>query len=179
MFGTIVVNVTDTRFIPGKVIATKSNKSDLQPAFAEYVAYRLRNDIIAYIKDQRYARKGKWVPLKFEYVEYKKRKNLSTNTWEATSQLVNSIKVTKKGDKFHVGISPSKTYKGSSLKVIQVARWMEYGTTKMPARPLFRPIIRLYRRHIRKYWEDFNSECINPRTGKVIKSKLRPKAKYE
>lgn len=177
MFTTLIVNVTDTKFIPGKVLSTNIDHPELQPLFAEYLAYRLKNDLVRYIKTQRYAKKGKWVPLKYEYVQYKKRKGLSTNTWEATSRLVESLTVTKRGSTIYVGISKSKMYPESQVKVIQVARWLEYGTDRIPPRPLFRPIIRIYRKNVKRYWKDFMDECFT-KDGELIKSNLKPRSDY-
>lgn len=174
MFGSIIVNVDDLKFSPAKRIAKSQDKSNLQPEFCEYVAYRLYNDILNYIDNQHYAKSGKWKPLSVSYIKYKRKHKLSDKIWVATGYLRDSIRVRKSGTSYVVGISPNKKYPGTSLSVLQVAKWMEYGTSKMPPRPLFRPLTNMYRNNIRNYWDDFNTHCIN-KNGKVIKSKLRPK----
>lgn len=175
MFGSIKISITNAEFSPAKRVAKAQGKSELQPEFCEYVAHRLYNDILDYIDNQHYAKSGKWAPLSISYLKYKRKHHLSDKIWVATGHLKNSIYVRKSGGHtYTVGISPTKKYPGTTVKVIDVAKWMEYGTRRMPPRPLFRPITTMYRNNVSRYWDDFNKYCIN-KNGKVIKSRLRPK----
>jgi hypothetical protein len=151
------VNVTTEQWEPAKRIARSYNDPEqLLEDFARYLAGRLSDDLKRSIRSQRYSRK--WPPLSLSYTMYKDRKNLSDNTWEATGTLRKSITYWKQGGYWFVGIHPNKRYKGTPISVSQVARYLEYGTSKMPPRPLFRPLTSYYRKNIRRFWNDFMEE---------------------
>ena len=75
--------------------------------------------------------------------------------WEATELLKDNISYWKSGSTWMVGVRRDKVYPNTTVKVHTVVRWMEYGTTKMPARPLFRPVRDRLSKDIRMYWERF------------------------
>lgn len=133
----------------------KSGKitKDKQKAFAEYMAHEMRNALRAAIKNQRY--KKQWAPLSVRYLEHKREHNLSLNIWEASSYLIESITVRKYGDHYIVGFPHNKVYPGTRIRVEQVAKWMEYGTETMPARPLFGRIYEYMRKHVNDYYKKF------------------------
>jgi len=88
------------------------------------------------MEQQRY----KWVPLSENYKAYKKRKGLDTRILIATRDYIdNGIGTYKKKDYVFVGPLPGR-HKKSKLTYVQLSRYLEYGTTTMPARPLWRPL---------------------------------------
>jgi hypothetical protein len=60
-----------------------------------------------------------------------------------TELYINSIQVWRNGLNAQVGLKKGATYrrKSGSVSLERVAMWMEYGTQKMPARPLWAPSI--------------------------------------
>ena len=150
----ITLNVNDKRTYPGIRIAEEYEEvgEDLQEEFAKYMAKVLRNEFKKAIDKQRYRRK--WPPLSITYLRYKEKHHLSLKMWKATGLLQKSIVYRKRNGYYLVGIDPYKRYRNGP-KVLEIAKCLEYGTTRMPARPLFRPIFEYTRKHIRTYWNKF------------------------
>ncbi len=136
-------------------------RGQYQGRFARYMAEVMKLELKRAIKTQRFKSTENWPPLNVQYLEDKRRKNLSLNMWEATSLLVNSIDVYRSGSSWVVGISRLKRYPKSNVPVMWVARWLEYGTMDasnqyiIPPRPLFRPLNIYLRKNISRYWEKF------------------------
>jgi hypothetical protein len=133
----------------------KNNKQKeaLLGEFAHYIADIYRDELVLAIETQRY--KSKWEPLDPKYLAWKKSQGLSTKVWESTSLLKDSITAYRSNNKWVVGINPRVKYPGSGVPVYKVARWLEYGTSVIPARPLFRPVKQLVQGRMRKYWDRF------------------------
>lgn len=148
------INVTDEKTTPAQLIS-KDLPSWVQEEFAKYIAQVLRNEYKKAIDKQRY--RYRWKPLSFRYMYYKETYNLSLKIWEATGLLKNSIVYRKRNGYYMVGIDPYKKYK-NGVRVLDVAKCMEYGTSRMPARPLFRPLFEYIRKNIRRYWDKFLKE---------------------
>lgn len=128
-------------------------KIEVLEDFSKYLAEQMKKLLIRRIKTQySYLR---WKPLTPGYEEFKKKSGLSSNIWEATGLLVNSIICYKESNFYVVGIDPRAKYPNSKVSVLFVAKCMEFGTRYMPARPLFGPTVSFMRRHVRKYWEKF------------------------
>ena len=123
--------------------------------FVEYMAEKMRDNIKKAIELQRY--RVKWKPLSIPYLKYKRLHHLSLKTWKATGLLYRSIAYKKHNDYYIIGINPYMRYK-NGMRVIDVARYLEYGTRKSPARPLFRPVIFEMRKNLRLYWMTFLRE---------------------
>lgn len=110
----------------------------LKTDFQRYMAREYVRLIKLCIDDQRY--KSKWKDLTPGYLEYKRKHGLSLNIWEATGELKNALKVTIRGRSIVIGFDKRSGHKGSKAKLYMIAKWMEYGTIKMPPRPLFRVV---------------------------------------
>lgn len=145
------------KWAPGSRLSKQyPNTEKLRTAFSRYVAELYVKELIDAINSQRY--KGRWEPLTPGYLRYKKEHGLSTNIWEATSLLKESITVYRSGNSYVVGVNRNLKYPNSNVKVYMVIRWMEFGTSRMPARPLFAPVKRKLERNMRKIWESFLEE---------------------
>lgn len=133
---------------------------DIHQEFAKYLADLMRDEFVAAIEDQRFA--NKWPPLSFNYLRYKRIHRLSLKTWEATGVLKDSIVSKKRLGYYYVGIDPNRRYRNGA-RVLDIASYLEYGTSRMPARPLFRPIFEDIRKNLDNYWMDFlELEDIDP-----------------
>jgi hypothetical protein len=149
--------IDDSVWSPGVRLAFAERRPDLLPGFARYMAKICVMELRRAIRTQRY--KTTWEPLSVHYSTYKIQKDLSLNTWEATGHLINSITWWEQGDYYVVGIKPSTSYPSNpGLKVSKVAKFLEYGTEKMPARPLFRPLFQYLKKHIRTFWSRYLAE---------------------
>lgn len=158
----VYLQVTDKEWRPGKIMIPSDfpELEEFMGDFAEYMAEVYKEDLQRAIDDQRY--EYKWEDLTIPYYEYKEKNNLSLNKWEATGFLKSNIDYWWTRDAWVVGIDKYSFYQGTFVSAYDVARFMEYGTEKMPARPLFRPLARYLSKHVRRYWHKFlDSEGIN------------------
>lgn len=103
-----------------------------------------------------------WTPLSQRTVALK---NGDSTIYVETGELrdglvVRRIKSSANGATVFVGASPWKNHKGSGLKMSQLMIYLEYGTGKMPARPLIRPTLEEVHDIIEKNWEElFKDIC--------------------
>lgn len=152
--------VIDTNYTPMiQGVKHKKVQEKIQEEFAYYLAEEMKKYLKDVIKHQKY--KNQWKPLSITYLEYKRKHHLSTNIWEATSLLVDSIGVRKYGNHYIIGFPRKKCYPGTRLTIEQVAIWMEYGTNgehPMPARPLFNKVYEYFRKHVDRYYKKFLKE---------------------
>lgn len=152
----IRIQVDDYRhWAPGSRLATRGGQ-DYRPlltAFSRKIADLYVEELVSAINTQRY--KSIWEPLTPGYLEYKRQNGLSTNIWEATSLVKESITYYRSGNSYVVGVNRNLRYPNSNVLVYKVIRWMEFGTSRMPARPLFLPVKRKLERNMRKYWTEF------------------------
>lgn len=153
----IYIQVSSTQWRPASRMARgKAEQERLLGKFAKRIAQVYVEELINAINSQRY--RGQWEPLSPEYLEWKKQNGMSTNIWEATSLIKDSIDTWRNNDMYVVGIKRKIKYPDSNIPAFRVIRWMEFGTSKMPARPLFLPVKRLINSRLRKYWEEFLME---------------------
>lgn len=137
----------------------KTNKiiSDELKDSAEDIAETVRTIILK----QQY----KWVPLSERYLAWKKKKKLDQRILIATHEYVNSIQAIPKEKKgktvaWSVGPGhPDTIHKPSKMRLHDLARLLEYGTRRMPARPHWRPAWGIFIRRNKKL-----------RTKNIIKS---------
>lgn len=149
----IYIQVLDRYWAPGS-IKLRDLGDDITQAFEEYMAQEFVRLFRSSIDDQRY--KNRWRDLTPGYLQYKKAHGLSTNTWEATSQVKNDLKVLHRGRKvIVVGYDRRFNHIGTHTKVFQIAKWMEYGNLRIPPRPLFRYIYRYMSANVDFFWKRF------------------------
>lgn len=151
-FKSVYVNVLDRSFTPGK-LACRGKFEEYQPEFADHIASLIQKDIVDAIENQ--TLESKWKPLSPNYLDKKKKSGLSTKIWKATGNMQDSIYKINRKNKVLVGVTGSRKYPGTNRTLLQVARELEYGTSKIPARPLFRPIVDKYTKNIGWYWRKF------------------------
>jgi hypothetical protein len=86
-----------------------------------------------------------WSPLSKSWIEFKKKHKLDPRTWYASGMVLKSIHYwhTPVADDYFVGVHPTKRHpgygkgKGRGARIYDIIRWLEAGTPKMSARPLF------------------------------------------
>ena len=102
-----------------------------------------------------------WTPLAERTIELK---GGDTTIYVETGQLkdgltVRRIKSTTKGSTIFVGASPWKTHEGG-MKMSELMIWLEYGTDKIPPRPLVQPTIEEVKDILKEHWKDLMRELI-------------------
>lgn len=119
-------------------------RQTLQWRFAEFVAKRYRERVKRAVLRQEYS--GVWVPLSEKYKDSKIRTGLNPGMWIATSELINSIVAYRRSNDYVVGVDRRKVHKGSKTRLWIIAKALEFGTGRIPPRPLLLPVKReIYR----------------------------------
>lgn len=73
--------------------------------------------------------------------------------------VVRRIKSSTKGSTLFIGASPWKRH-NSGMKMSDLMIWLEYGTDKIPPRPLVQPTIEEVEDLLKKHWRDLMKELI-------------------
>lgn len=102
-----------------------------------------------------------WTPLAERTVELK---GGDTTIYVETGQLrdgltVRRIKSTVKGSTIFIGASPWKRH-SSGMKMSELMIWLEYGTDKIPPRPLVEPTIEEVKDIIQDNWKELMQELL-------------------
>lgn len=165
--------ISDPRYISIFANMNEQDRERVLTGFVRYLTITMKKMLKQSIKKQYYVRY--WEPLSHNYLKFKREHGLSENIWEATGKLVSSISYRRQGNKFVIGIPKNVKY-SNGVSVQYVAKCMEFGTKNMPARPLFNPVLRYIKRHIRTYWELYllnPRKYLNSRLSKIVENRWR------
>ncbi len=82
-----------------------------------------------------------WAPLSEDYLDTKRKEGKSEKIYVLTSTYFQSITSWVQDDKAFAGVKRNvvHTDKEGETRVWKIAQMLEYGTEKMPARPLWQP----------------------------------------
>lgn len=132
----------------------------LKPAF-EAQLYEDGEFVLEVMKDHIDNQDLNWTPLAERTVELK---GGDTTIYVETGQLkdglvVRRIKSSTKGSTIFVGASPWKRHEGG-MKMSELMIWLEYGTDKIPPRPLVQPTIEEVKDLLKEHWEDLMKELM-------------------
>lgn len=102
-----------------------------------------------------------WTPLAERTVELK---GGDTTIYVETGKLrdgltVRRIKSSVKGSTIFVGASPWKRHE-SGMSMSDLLIWLEYGTDKIPPRPLVQPTIEEVESILKEHWKDLMEELL-------------------
>lgn len=102
-----------------------------------------------------------WTPLAERTIELK---GGDDTIYVETGQLkdgltVRRIKSSTKGSTIFIGASPWKRH-DSGMKMSDLMIWLEYGTDKLPPRPLVQPTIEEVEDLLKKNWEKLMKELV-------------------
>lgn len=102
-----------------------------------------------------------WTPLAQRTVELK---GGDTTIYVETGQLkdglvVRRIKSSTKGSTIFVGASPWKRHEGG-MKMSDLMIWLEYGTDKIPPRPLVQPTIEEVEDILKEHWKELMQDLV-------------------
>ena len=102
-----------------------------------------------------------WTPLSDRTIELK---GGDTTVYVETGALKNGlvvrrIKSSARGSTIFVGASPWKRHEGG-MKMSELMIWLEYGTDKIPPRPLVEPTIEEVEDILKDHWKDLMKELI-------------------
>lgn len=162
-------------------IATKTLPDNFFSAFGKEAQIRANNTTRALAQD--ISKKAKeiirkqeydWEPLSEAYLEYKERKGLDERTLIATKDYVNNgIGWWEKDGYIFVGPKEG-IHKPSGVPYKLLAKWFEYGTWKMHARPLWRPLASVALRESQKL-KTLYVAAVKKALAKKIKSSTKTK----
>lgn len=103
-----------------------------------------------------------WTPLSESTVELK---GGDTTIYVETGYLLDALSVRRvkssvTGSTFFIGASPWKRHKPSGAKLSDIMIWLEYGTDKIPPRPLIQPTIEEVSDILKEHWEELFSDLL-------------------
>lgn len=103
-----------------------------------------------------------WTPLSSHTIELKGGDDtIYIETGELRNGLsVRRIKSSVKGSTIFVGASPWKRHAPSGAKLSDLLIWLEYGTDKIPPRPLVQPTIDEVKDILQKHWKDLFQDLV-------------------
>lgn len=73
---------------------------------------------------------------------------------------VRRIKSGVKGSTIFIGASPWKHHSPSGAKLSDLLTWLEYGTDKIPPRPLVKPTIEEVQGVLQQHWQDLMKDLV-------------------
>lgn len=121
-------------------------------SFHDYMAHTYVLEVQDIVKNMRY--QHKFSPLNPKYLDYKIDNNLHLGHWIATGDLINNLKVKSHST---VGFDNRKRHY-SNLKYLDLARYLEYGTLRIPPRPLFRLVYERMRRDSSRWYHEWKGD---------------------
>jgi hypothetical protein len=122
------------------------------------LAQEFADDLKAIIERQMIA----WMPLSGPYKSYKRRMGLDPRILIATGRYVNSIQPIEQPDgTWLVSVPKEPLRPGSRYTLRDLARWLEYGTQNMPARPHWRPARNIWRTKIYQMKRRLHFDMVN------------------
>lgn len=103
-----------------------------------------------------------WTPLSESTVELK---GGDTTIYVETGTLLNGLSVRKvkskqTGSTFFIGASPWKRHEPSGAKLSDLMIWLEYGTDKIPPRPLIQPTYEEVESILKEHWRELLKDVI-------------------
>jgi len=117
---------------------------DIIKTSGETFVKNLASDSVKKIKSGVIRQTFKHKPLTQNYLRWKKRRGYDPRILIRTRFFLDNVgsfkEPSKRGTVYRVGVKNLQYVDGKSLQVI--ARYLEYGTSRMPARPVFRPTSR-------------------------------------
>lgn len=102
-----------------------------------------------------------WTPLAERTIELK---GGDTTIYVETGALRNGLSVRRikssvNGSTIFVGASPWKRHEGG-MKLSDLLIWLEYGTDKIPPRPLVQPTMKEVEKVLKDHWKDLFSDLV-------------------
>lgn len=157
-----VFKVKSSIWTPGKNLFRMKDADkvieDRQFAFILYISLLYKEYLQEMVRNRGWEKF--WIPLTPKYLERKKQLGRYENIWMNTGTLINSLEIIPdyQNDFVIVGIDPRAKYSylGESISILQVAKFMEYGTEKLPPRPLFRRGRDYISKNISRFKKDFD-----------------------
>ena len=130
----------------------KDKKDILARNFAVYIKNLYIERVLESLKSGRY--RGKWEPTNEDYINFKTSKGLPEKL-DIEGLIKNTIGVYKIKDYYVVGLDRYRMYPKTTTLLQQIIRWLEFGSSKNPARPLLSPVRNDIDKNLKIYWGIF------------------------
>jgi len=153
--------------------------------FMEFLAVKMIKELKSAINKQKY--KKDWESLSATWVKRKKSLKLDPRIWKASGETMESIRwwYSRVDDCYYVGVHPRKMHhvyksggiykskKGKAL-IIDIIRWLEFGTRYMKPRPLFTPVLIDMRKRLPEFYQEYITSVKGKRAFKKVVTAGKP-----
>lgn len=167
---------------------TNDTDNELLLDFLSFMAKRYKEKVIEAVEDQEF--ENDWEPLNSDYSEWKKSHGLDERILISSGQMLDAIRVRYHPQlkMYSVGIDKNEKYRKvetikdsngnptgwelgqkTDVKILDVARWHEFGTENMAERRVWRPIRTRMAKNVQSHFEDWkmNSDEAQDRIREV------------
>lgn len=138
-------------------VATKRNTDQLELEFAQYIARIIRDRARLFVQTQKIGNRPMNVIYKPLNENYNKSKPQSSQGkfWINSGELINKLTVYTNIGHVYVGFPNFSIYKKTGVRHQKVMNWMEHGNRRIPARPLFTPIVTMISKNLDQYFNQY------------------------
>lgn len=176
----LALQVSDSHFIEFKTKAEPKAYQEFVNAFLEFLAERMKKRVKEVIRKQLYG----WSPLSKTWKAFKKQYGLSPKMWLASGDLSGHFITwhSRIYDSWFVGVHPRRLhrkYKQGGVSTIRtktplttIVRALEFGTSKIPSRPLFTKVFAEFQKNLNSHYIDFINTKGKPFLRRVPEAKL-------
>lgn len=166
------LQIKKEQFISYQTQGTPQDFKDFMEEFLKWQADKVVNRIDEVIRMRLY----NWHPLSESYKAWKEKMGLDPRIWIQTGQTKDSIHTwyNNMSDSYFIGVHPTKRHraakkgggfdpKDKGARLLDIVRWLEFGTSRMKPRPLFTKVFREFEGVGRQ--QKLYSEFINYKKG--------------
>jgi len=146
----LTVQVDKKVFIEYGTKGTPEDFEEFMKGYLEWLTQKVVDRLEEVMRRQLY----NWHPLSKSYLEWKKKMKLDPRIWLASHQTREAITYwwVPLASAWMIGFHPRTLHrkykrggidlgKKTKARLLDIVRWLEHGTTKMPPRPLFGPVL--------------------------------------
>lgn len=138
-------------------VATKRDIDQMELEFAQYIARIIRDRARLFIQTQKIGNRPMSVVYKPLNEEYNKSKPQTSKGkfWINSGEFVKKLTAYTNNGRVYVGFPNFSIYRKTGVRHQKVLNWLESGNRRVPARPLFTPIVSMVSKNLDQYFNQY------------------------